>query len=373
MGALVCCACLSACGNSARSPARSPTAGSPTAPEARVLHVYNWADYIGSETVAEFERATGIEVVYDVYDSNQMLETKLLSGVTGYDIVSTTTGYYGRQIRAGAFEPLDKRLLPNWRNLDPDVLAVHARADPGNRYAVPYLHATNGFAYNVALIAARMPNAPVDSLDMLFKPEVVSRFADCGVSFLDSPDDVLQLALTYLKRDPNSRRVDDLHAAESLILAIRPFIRTFDSNDYVNQLAASELCVAMGWSSDYSVAQDRSRAAGLDLHLAFTLPKEGSNITYNALLIPKGAPHPQAAHRFIDFILSPRVIAAITNEIHYANDNLAARPFVDPSILADPTIYPPPSVRAKLFVPAEVGLEYERLRTRTWTRIKTGL
>lgn len=343
------------------------------APEERVLHVYNWVDYIGKATVAEFERTTGIEVVYDVYDSNQLLESKLLAGDTGYDIVSTTTGFYGRQIRAGAYEPLDKNLLPNWSNLDPEVLAVQAEADPGNRYAAPYLHATNGFAYNTALVARRMADAPLDSLDMLFQPAVVARFADCGVSFLDSPDDVFQLALTYLHLDPNSHRPEDLHAAERLLLAVRPYVRVFDSNDYVNQLAAKELCVAMGWSSDFSIAQERSRAAGLDLAFAFALPKEGSNITYNALLIPRGAPHPQAAHLFINFILSPKVIAAITNEIHYGNDNLAARPYVNPLILNDAAIYPSAAARRKLYVPREVDMDYERLRSRVWTRVKTGL
>ena len=368
---LLALAVCAACGNSRHAGATGDAKRD--APEERVLHVYNWADYIGSSTIADFERATGIEVVYDVYDSNQLLESKLLSGDTGYDIVSTTTGYYGRQIKAGAYEPLDLAKLPNWRNLDPAVLAVQAQADPGNRFAAPYLHATNGFAYNVEQIAVRMANAPLDSLDMLFKPDVVSRFADCGVSFLDSPDDVLELALTYLHLDPNSTRVEDLKAAERLILSVRPFIRTFDSADYVNQLAGRELCLTMGWSSDFSIAQSRSRAAGLDVKLAFTLPKEGSNITYNALLIPRGAPHPIAAHMFINFILSPKVIAAITNEIHYGNDNLESRPFVDPYILSDPAIYPSAASRAKLYVPAQVDIAYERLRTRVWTRIKTGL
>ncbi len=361
------------CGNPAPVAGKDATKFGPGVAEERVLHVYNWADYIGSSTIAEFEKSTGIEVVYDVYDSNQLLESKLLSGDTGYDIVSTTTGYYGRQIKAGAYEPLDRSRLPNWSNIDPRVLAVQAQADPGNRYAAPYLHATNGFAYNPKLVLARMRDAPLESLDMLFKPAIVARFADCGVSFLDSPDDVLQLALTYLHLDPNSRRVEDLHAAERLVMAVRPYVRTFDSADYVNQLASNELCVAMGWSSDFSIAQSRSRAAGLDLTLAFTLPKEGSNITYNALLIPRGAPHPEAAHRFINFILSPKVIAAITNEIHYGNDNLAAAQYVDPYILSDPAIYPPPEARARLYVPGEVDMAYERFRTRVWTHIKTGL
>jgi putrescine transport system substrate-binding protein len=360
---------LCACGSGS---APSPVASARPAEEP-VLQVYNWSDYIGFDTVARFERATGIQVVYDLYDSNQTLEAKLLVGDSGYDIVSTSMAYYARQIRSGLYEPLDKAQLPHWKNLDPYVLAVQAQADPGNRYAAPYLHAMNGFVYNVPLIRARMADAPVDSLDMLFKPQVVAKFADCGVSFLDSPDDVLQLALRYLHLDPNSRRVEDLQAAERLVMSVRRYIRLFDSNDYVYQLASNELCLAMAWSSDYSVAVMRSRAAGLDLHLAFTLPREGSNITYNALLIPAGAPHPRAAHRFINFILDPHVIADITNDIHYGNDNLSARPFVKPEILADPAIYPPPEVRARLYLPKEFDAKYQRLQTRAWTRIKSGL
>jgi putrescine transport system substrate-binding protein len=252
------------------------------------------------------------------------------------------------------------------------VLAVQAQADPGNRYAVPYLHAMNGFVYNVDLVKARMPDAPTDSLAMLFDPKVIARFADCGVTFLDSPEDVLQLALAYLHRDPNSRRVDDLHAAENLVMAVRPYIRTFDSNAYWHQLASKEVCLSIAWSSDYSVAQDRAREDGTGAHLAFTLPKEGSNITYNAFLIPASAPHPEAAHKFLNFILDPRVIAEITNDIHYGNDNLAARPFVHSEILGDPAVYPPPELRARLYLPAELGSDYDRLRTRVWTHIKTG-
>ena len=360
-------------GGCGHGPAPSRDAAPRTEAEEPVLHVYNWADYIGFDTVARFERATGIKVVYDLFDSNGTLEAKLLVGDSGYDIVSTSIAYYGRQIRSGLYEPLDKAQLPNWKNLDPEVLAVQAQADPANRYAAPYLHAMNGFAYNVQLVRARLPDAPVGSLDMLFKPQVVARLADCGVSFLDSPDDVLQLALQYLHLDPNSRRVEDLQAAERLVMSVRRYIRLFDSSDYVYQLASNELCLAMAWSSDYSFAVTRSRAAGLDLHLAFTLPREGSNITYNALLIPAGAPHPRAAHKFINFILDPHVIADITNEIYYGNDNLSARAFVKPEILNDPAIYPPPEVRARLYLPKEFDAKYQRLQTRTWTRIKSGL
>ena len=340
--------------------------------EEPALNIYNWADYIGHNTIAEFEHQTHIKVVYGLYDSNETLEAKILAGHSGYDIVSTTTGFYGRQIKAGAYMPLDRSKLPNWKNLDPAVVAVQAQADPGNRYAVPYLHAMNGIAYNVDLIKARMPNAPTDSLAMIFDPAVAAKFAGCGITFLDSPEDVIQLALAYLHLDPNSQRAEDLQAAERVVMAVRPYIRTFDSNDYWHQLASQETCMAIAWSSDYEVAQARAREDGTGVRLGFILPKEGSNITYNAFLIPASAPHPDAAHKFLNFILDSKVIAEITNDIHYGNDNVAARPFVRPDILNDPAVYPPPDLRARLYLPAELGADYDRLRTRVWTRIKTG-
>jgi putrescine transport system substrate-binding protein len=338
----------------------------------RVLNIYNWADYIGYRTIAEFEQATHIKVVYQTYDSNETLEAVLMAGHSGFDLVSTTTAFYARQIRAGAYLPLDKSKLPNLANIDPQVLAVQAQADPGNRYAVPYLHAMNGFAYNADAIKRRLPGAPTDSLAMLFDPAVISKFADCGVTFLDSPPDVIQLALAYLHRDPNSQSLEDLQAAERLVMAVRPYIRTFDSNDYWHQLAAKDVCLSIAWSSDYYVAQARAREDGTGVHLAFTLPKEGSNITYNALLIPASAPHPDAALEFLNFILDPKVIAEITNDIHYGNDNVRASAYVDKAILDDPSVYPPAALRARLYLPAELRPDYERARTRVWTRIKTG-
>ncbi len=355
--------CMTACGKREHPP---------PAPEAQVLNIYNWADYIGYDTIAEFERRTHIKVIYALYDSNETLEAAMLAGHSGYDIVSTTTAFYGRQIKAGAYTPLDRSKLPNWKNLDPAVLAIQGEADPGNRYAVPYLHAMNGFVYNIDLVKARMPDAPTDSLAMLFDPKVVAHFADCGVTFLDSPEDVIQLALAYLHLDPNSPREEDLHAAERLVMAVRPYIRTFDSIDYWHQLASNETCIAIAWSSDYSVAQARAREDHTGARLAFTLPKEGSNITYNAFLIPSSAPHPEAAHQFLNFILEPRVIAGITNDIYYGNDNLPARAFVRSEILNDPAVYPPAELRARLYLPAELGPEYDRWRTRVWTHIKTG-
>jgi len=339
--------------------------------EDKQVNIYNWADYIGKNTIARFEQATGIKVVYDTFDADTMLEAKVMAGGSDYDVVTTSTEFFSRQIKAGVYMTLDRKRLPNWKNLDPHILQIEAGFDPGNMHAVPYMHSINGFAYNVDMIKARMPNAPLDSLDMLFKPEVVAKFADCGVSFLDSAEDVLQLALNYLHLDPNSVRPEDYAQAEKLLLAVRPYIRAFDSSEYLNGLANKEVCIAMSFSADYAAARARALAAGVTVNLAFTVPKEGANESYDALLIPVGAPHLEAAYRFINFMLQPQVIAAITNELHYGNNNLAANALVDPRILNDPTIYPTPAIEARLYRTTEVSAATERIRTRTWTRIKT--
>lgn len=337
----------------------------------KVVHVYNWADYIGPDTIPEFEKRTGIKVVYDTYDADETLEAKMMAGDSGYDVVSTSIDYFSRQIKAGIYQELDRSKLTGWHNLDPEMLAQEATGDPGNRYAMPYLRHVNGFAYNIALVKARMPDAPVDSLDLLFKPEIIAKFADCGVTFLDSAEDVLQLALNYLHLDPNTTRPEDYKRAEQLILSVRPWVRTFDSTEYMNGLANREFCISMSWSGDYATIKARARSAGIDLPLGFTIPKEGANSSADALLIPKDAPHPEAAYAFLNFILEPRVIAQITNFTHYANNNLAANQFVDPEILNDPAVYTTAEVRARLYQSAEVSPALERIRTRTWTRIKT--
>ena len=342
-----------------------------SAAEEKRLYIYNWTDFIGPDTIAKFERLTGIKVTYDVYDAEETMEARLMAGSSGYDVVSASTDFFSREIKAGVYEALDKSKLSNWKNLDPRILAIQAAYDPNNAHAVPYLHSINGFAYNVDMVRARMPNAPVDSLDMLFKPEVVAKFADCGVTFLDSAEDTIQLALKYLGLDPNTVKREDFKAAENLLLKVRPYIRSFDSSEYLNGLANKEVCVAMSWSSDYAQSHARAKAAGVDVNLAFTVPKEGANETFSSLLIPAGAPHPEAAYLFINFILRPDVIAEITNAIYYGNDNIASRPLVDPRILADVTLYPTPEIESRLYKSAEVNAATERIRTRTWTRIKT--
>src|ERR1700730_788866 len=341
------------------------------AAEDKRLFIYNWTDFIGPNTIAEFEKLTGIKVTYDVYDSEETMDARLLAGSAGYDVVIASTEYFVREIKAGVYIPLDKTKLANWKNIDPRILAIQTVHDPGNEHSVPYMHAINGFAYNVDMIKARMPNAPIDSLDMIFKPEIAVKFADCGITFLDSATDTLMLALQYLGLDPNTSKREDYKAAEDLLLKVRPYIRSFDSSEYLNGLANQEICIAMSWSSDYAQSKARARAVGVNVNLAFTVPKEGANQNFSSLLIPVGAPHPNAAYQFINFILQPQVIAEITNEIYYGNDNLASRPWVNPKILSDITLYPTPEIEARLFRSDEASAAIERIRTRTWTRVKT--
>ena len=221
--------------------------------EDKDLNIYNWSEYIGKNTVAEFEQATGIKVTYDTYDSDEAVEAKVMAGGSNYDLINTTTSYFGRGIKAGVYQELDKSELPNWHNLDPRILGVVAQFDPGNAHGMPYFFGTNGFMYNVDKIRARMPDAPVDSLDMLFKPEVVAKFADCGVSFLDSPRDMLQMALNYLKLDPNSEKPEDYKVAEALLLKVRPYVRNFDSIEYLTSVPNGETCLVATWSGDFAI------------------------------------------------------------------------------------------------------------------------
>ncbi|MBA4096971.1 MAG: spermidine/putrescine ABC transporter substrate-binding protein PotF [Rhodospirillum sp.] len=336
------------------------------------LNIYNWSDYIGENTVANFEKEYNVKVRYDTFDSNETLESKLVVGSTGYDIVFPSSNIFKRLIKAGIFQKLDKSKLTNWKNLDPFVLTNQAAADPGNEYAEPYMWGTNGFTYNVAMIKERMPDAPLDSLKMLFDPDVVSKFQDCGVSLLDSPEDVYQLALAYMGKDPTSQNPDDIIAATEMLMKVRPFIKLFDTQQYLNSLPNGDMCLVMTWSGDYAVAANRAAEAGVDIELAYTIPKEGSNIWFDAMLIPSDAPNPDNAHLFLNYMLRPDVIADATNYIYYANGNLASRPMILPEILEDPAIYPPEEVQKRMFPAVERDEKVQRVITREWTRLKTG-
>jgi putrescine transport system substrate-binding protein len=346
--------------------------GTAAAEEEKVLNVYNWSDYIAEDTISNFEERTGIKVNYDVFDSNEVLEAKLLAGNTGYDIVVPTAAFLERQIQAGVFGKLDKTALTNYGNLDDDIMARVARHDPGNEYAVPYMWGTTGFGYNEAMVAEVLPDAPLDSYAMLFDPAVVSKLAGCGVTLLDAPTEVFSAALVYLGKNPNSEDLDDLKAAEEVLAKIRPYIRYIHSSQQINDLANGEICVAMGWSGDMMIAADRAAEAENGVEISYTIPKEGTIIWFDMLAIPADAPHPGNAHMFINYLLEPEVIAAVSNYVYYANPNAAAAEFVEEEIIDDPSIYPTPEVKAKLFPDLAHSPRFTRVQTRAWTRFKTG-
>ncbi|HLI22937.1 MAG TPA: polyamine ABC transporter substrate-binding protein, partial [Stellaceae bacterium] len=349
-------------------------AGSAAAQEEKVLNVYNWSDYIADDTVANFEKETGIKVNYDVYDSNETLEAKLLAGHSGYDlVVPSAAPYLARQAASGVYRKIDKAALKNYGNLDPQILAAAANADPGNQYGVPYMGGTTGFGYNRALVAKALgPNAPIDSSALIFDPANAGKLKGCGIELLDSAQELFPAALAYLHRDPLSRTTDDLDRAAAAIEAIRPDIRKFHSSEYINDLANGDICAAWGYSGDVVQARQRALDAKNGVDIAYTIPKEGAMIWIDMMAIPADAPHPDNALKFIDYILRPDVAAKISDTVAYANPNAAATKLVDPKLRDDPNIYPPADVRARLFFDKPVTPAYERLRTRAWTRIKTG-
>ncbi|GAC1694119.1 MAG: polyamine ABC transporter substrate-binding protein [Steroidobacteraceae bacterium] len=339
----------------------------------KVLNVDNWSDYIQPSVVADFEKQTGIKVNYDVFDSNEILETKLLTGHTNYDVVVPSGAFLERQLQADIYRKLDKALLPNLRNVDPDVARATALYDPGNLYAVDYMWITSGVGYNVASIRARLPDAPVDSWRMLFDPAVVAKFQDCGISMLDAPSEVVGTVLLFMGRNPNSNSPEDLKTAAAVLHAIRPYVRHVDSSSYIDNLANGDVCLAMGWSGDIKQAHDRAAEAGKGVDLAYTIPKEGAISNYDVLAIPADAPHVKNAHLFIDYLLRPEVAARNSNLIKYANAVTAdIQPLLAPAVRADPGVYPPAPVRARLTPERPRPPEYQRLLTRMWTRFKTG-
>ncbi len=344
------------------------------AQEEKVLNVYNWSDYIAEDTVANFEKETGIKVNYDVYDSNETLEAKLLAGHSGYDlVVPSAAPYLARQATSGVYRKIDKAALKNYVNLDPQILAAAANADPGNQFGVPYMWGTTGFGYNRALVAKALgPNAPTDSSALLFDPANANKLKSCGIELLDSAQELFPAALAYLHSDPLSRTTDDLNRAVAVLQGIRPDIRKFHSSEYINDLANGDICAAWGYSGDIVQARNRAQDAKNGVDIAYTIPKEGAMIWIDMMAIPADAPHPGNALKFIDYILRPEVAAKISDAVAYANPNQAATKLVDPKLANDPNIYPSADVRARLFFDKPVTPEYERLRTRAWTRIKTG-
>ena len=343
-------------------------AGGPTS-AAESLSIYNWGEYIDLTIIEEFERETGVKVVYDTYESGETTEAMMMAGGSGYDLVVIASEYLGRLISAEVIRPLEIDRLSNAGNLWDDVMERVAAHDPGGRYTIPYLWGTTGLGYNVGEISARMPDAPLDSWAMLFDPNIVSRFADCGVSMIDGPEEVLGAALAYLGRDPNSSDPKDIADAQAAIARIAPYVQTFDS-EHINDLANGRTCLALSWSGDALAAADRAIDG---IEVSYAIPKEGAPIWFDLFVSPADAKNADAAHQFIDFVLRPEIIARCTNEVWYPNPNAAATGLVDAEVLANPAIYPPHETMSRLFALNARPPKEKRAIARAWNRLKLGL
>jgi putrescine transport system substrate-binding protein len=339
----------------------------------RIVNVYNWSDYINPAVLEDFTRETGIKVKYDTFDSNDMLETKLLAGRTGYDVVVPTAYFLARQIKAGVFQKLDKGKLPNLKNAWDDIAARLAVYDPGNQYAVNYMWGTTGIGYNARKAREVLgAEGTIDSWDVVFKPEAIAKFKDCGVHVLDAADDVFAAALAYLKLDPNTKEQADFEKAADLLTKIRPFVRKFHSSEYLNALASGEICLVLGYSGDVKQAQKRAAEAKGGIEIAYAIPKEGAQLWFDNLAIPKDAKNVAEAHALIDYLLRPDVAAKNSNVISYANGNAASRALIDKAIIDDKTVYPDDATMKTFYTIQSHDQKTQRLMNRLWTRIKTG-
>ena len=338
----------------------------------KVVNVYNWSDYIDPQILEDFRKETGIRVVYDTFDTNVLLETKLLAGGSGYDVVVPTATFLSRQIKAGVFRKLDRAKLPNLKNEWDFVTSRLERYDPGNRHAVDYMWGTTGLGYNVRKIKERMADAPLDSWRLALDPEIVKRFADCGIYVLDAPEDVLPAVLTYLGLDPNSKKPEDIDKAVNHLGKIRPYIRKFHSSEYINALANGDICLTIAYSGDVLQARKRAEEARNGVEIAYAIPKEGAQMWFDVMAVPQDAPHAEAAYAFIDYMLRPEVAARASNFIRYANGNVASQPLLDPDVRNNPSVYPTEEVLKRLFTIDTFDPKLQRLVTRAWTRLKTG-
>ncbi|MGF6167779.1 putrescine transport system substrate-binding protein [Pseudomonas moraviensis] len=339
---------------------------------AGTVHIYNWSDYIGESTLADFEKETGIKPVYDVFDSNETLEGKLLAGRTGYDVVVPSNHFLGKQIKAGAFQKLDKTQLPNYSNLDPALLKRLEQNDPGNLYAVPYLWGTNGIGYNVDKVKAVLGIDRIDSWAVLFEPENIKKLHSCGVAFLDSADEMMPTMLNYLGLNANSTNTKDYEKATAKLLAVRPYVTYFHSSKYIGDLANGDICVAIGFSGDIFQAKNRAEEAKKGVNIAYSIPKEGGALWFDMLAIPKDSSNVKEAHAFINYLLKPEVIAQVSDYVGYANPNPGSDKLMEQSIRTDEAVYPPQAVLDKTYVSTELPANIQRLMTRSWTKVKSG-
>jgi putrescine transport system substrate-binding protein len=338
----------------------------------RVVNVYNWSDYIDASILEDFTKETGIKVVYDVFDSNEIVETKLLAGGTGYDVVVPTADFLQRQIKAGVFQKLDKSKLPNITNMWDLVLERTAKYDPGNEYAMDYMWGTNGIGYNVAKAKEILGPGVRPGLEVIFDPAIAAKFKDCGIYVLDAPKDVLPAALTYLGLNPDTRDPADLEKAGELMLKARPFIRKFHSSEYINALANGDICLAFGYSGDLLQARSRAAEAKAGVEVNYAIPSQGAQMWFDMMAIPADAPHVEEAHAFINYMMKPEVIAKASDFVFYANGNKASQQFVSKDVLGDPGVYPDEATMAKLYTISPWDPKTQRVATRLWTRVLTG-
>ena len=338
----------------------------------KVLHVYNWSDYIAPDTIANFEKESGIKVVYDVFDSNETLEAKLLAGKSGYDIVVPSNNFLAKQIKAGVYQELDKSKLSNYDNLNKSLLKAVSVSDPDNKHAFPYMWGSMGIGYNPEKVKAALGVDKIDSWDVLMKPENIAKLKSCGVSFLDSPTEMLPVALHYLGLPTDTTKKADLKQAEDLFMKIRPSIGYFHSSKYISDLANGNICVAVGYSGDIEQAKTRAAEAGGKVKIAYDIPKEGAGSFFDMVAIPKDAENVDAAYAFMNYLLKPDVMAAITNSVRFPNGNEKATALVDKDITSDPGIYPSAEVQSKLYAIADMPAATQREMTRSWTKIKSG-
>ena len=346
----------------------SPTA----APAESKLNVANWTDYIDQKALEEFTKETGIKVVYDTYDSNEILETRLLAGGTGYDIVVPSATFLQRQIKAGVFQKLNKSLLPNLKGMAPEIASRLAVYDPGEEFSVPYMWFTTGIAYNTAKVKERLGDKPMDTWDIVFKPENMKKLADCGVYFLDSPEDILAIAAKYAGSSPELKDAASVRKAAEVVARVRPYIRKFHSSEYINALANGDICAAIGWAGDSFQARTRAREAGAGVDIAYVIPQEGTLMSIDALAIPKDAQHVAEAHKFIDFLLRPEIAARNTEVTNFANPVSASKPLLPTEIANNKSIYPDEAMERELFTVSTKEADIQKIITREWSRVKLG-
>jgi putrescine transport system substrate-binding protein len=339
----------------------------------RVVNVYNWSDYIDPRVLEAFTKDTGIKVQYDTFDANETLETKLLAGKSGYDVVVPTAYFLERQIKAGVFQKLDKTRLKNLGNVWPDIAKRLSIYDPGNQYAVNYMWGTTGIGYNVKAMRERLgPDGKIDSWDIVFKPDNLAKFKDCGVHMLDSADDIMPAALHYLGLNPNSTDTGELDKAAELLMKIRSSVRKFHSSEYLNALAGGEICLVVGWSGDIKQAQRRAIETKNGVEIGYSIPKEGAQMFFDNLAIPKDAGHVVEAHAFIDYLMRPDIAAKNSDLVAYANGNLASQKLIDKAVFDDKSVYPDAATMSRLYTVSARDQKSQRLLNRLWTRVKTG-